>query len=354
MKNVVLYNYPADKVDLNIGYSDIEDPDLMKIVLSCSSPYPTGISKNDTVHAEIFLKKTMVEKNTLKKLAGGQLLPYVPGKTGKVLNDPARLIILIHGFSTRSKRINNYYYFAESMARHGIPCIFVNLPLHLNRTPEKEKSGDRLIYFDDVETLEFFHQSVVDIRKLLNILFMIASPLKIYICGISLGSMVSVVTMANEERIDKGIFLIGGGIWEEIHWKGVLKYVLKGNCTKKDATTWQDCHEIYSNFPRFLEIFKKIKNSSNLTFDMKNFPELKKAVTKFCFLCDPVAFAHRIDPARVLMINSKMDFYFTKRSTSSLWEALSRPRIVWLNSLHTSKILTSSSVINEIFGFIND
>jgi len=39
----------------------------------------------------------------------------------------------------------------------------------LNRTPPGEKSGERLIHNKDIETLLFFHQSVLDIKKGIDI-----------------------------------------------------------------------------------------------------------------------------------------------------------------------------------------
>lgn len=353
MKNVILYGYSPDKPGFNIEYKDSGDRDLARLVLSYDSPYSTGIKQNDTVIAEIFAKKETVEEYSHEAGKAEYPLSAISGKTGKIFKNPAGIIILVHGFSTSSGRTGNYYYFAKWMALHDTPCIFINLPFHLHRTPAGERSGERLIYYDDVETLEFFHQSVVDIKKLLDILDLISSPSGIYICGISLGSMVSVIIMALEKRIEKGVFLIGGGNWEEVHWKGVLRYILKGNCTKKAVTTRQDCHKIYKNFPCFLDVFKNIKDGPDITFSLEDYPELKETVSKYCFLCDPVAFAHRLDREKVLLINSKIDLYFSKRSTLQLWEAIGKPRIIWLNSMHSSKILTRDRIINEISDFIN-
>lgn len=204
-----------------------------------------------------------------------------------------------------------------------------------------------------METLKFFHQCVVDVKKLIDIVLEILPLKNIYICGISLGSMVSLITMANDNRISKGIFLFGGRNWEEIHWNGILKFILKGDCTHKGKNTREACRESYNNFPKFLSEFKKIKNK-RIEIDLKYFPDLKKAATKMCFLCDPLAFAHKISPEKVLMINSKFDFYFSQKSTEQLWKELGRPKIYWLNTLHSSKILTDENIIMKIKQFLLD
>lgn len=297
--------------------------------LTYRSPYHTGIEVNDRVYVRLFLN----EKVKFRKAAGHNI------------------IILIHGFSSKKKSTDNYYNFARKIISKDLSCAFINTPFHLNRTPAGEKSGKRMIYYDDIETLKFFHQCVVDIKRLIDILQEMMDLKNIYICGSSLGSMLALVTMANESRIDKGVFLLGGGNWEEIHWNGILRFVLKGDCTHKGGNVREECAKSYRDFPEFVSGFKKIKNQK-IDMDLKNLPGLKKTAPKMCFLCDPLAFAHKISPDKVLMINSRFDFYFNKKSTRQLWEELGRPKIYWLNTLHSSKILNNENTIARIRQFL--
>ena len=238
-----------------------------------------------------------------------------------------------------------------NLVNKNFNCAFINLPFHLNRTPGNELSGQRLTCYDDKEILLFFHQSVVDIRKLIDISLDLLPVKKIIICGISLGTMISVISMACDSRISKGIFLIGGGNWYEIHWKGLLRFVLKGNCNQEGFITKRKCSQHYRCFPDFLNDFKEIE-IKNLSWDLENYPELKQKTQKMCFLCDPVAFADRINPGNVIMINSKFDHLFSKKSTIKLWEALGKPQIYWFNRLHTSKMILNSRVFEKIYEFI--
>jgi hypothetical protein len=171
--------------------------------------------------------------------------------------------------------------------------------------------------------------------------------------------MISVIAMANDNRINKGVFLLGGGNWEEIHWKGISKFALKGNCIYEDEkyknmTRKQACREIYSCFPKFLEKFKE-KEYKKIKIDSEGLSDfdLKEVTTKMCFLCDPLAFAHKINPRNVLMINSKYDFFFNKKSTTALRKELGRPEICWLNNFHTTGIMADKKVIVKINNFLS-
>ena len=345
-----LYNYNKElKLTYTIKKARAETNFPHRYVLTYESAYKTGIKKNDKVYTELFLDNDFLNyniKNELKKS-----LENTPTNINKLQNTET-LIILTHGFSSRKDKLRNYYFLINKITQKNLNCAFINLPFHLNRTPTDEISGRRLLYFNDVGILEFFHQSVVDIRKLIDIILNIRPFKNIYICGLSLGGMISIISMVYDRRIKKGIFLITGGNWKEIHWDGMLKFFLKGNCLSDGIITRKKCNNFYNKFPKFLEELKKIP-LNELTNDLVDFPELKKATLKMCFLCDPLAFAHKINPENVLMINSKFDQYFTKESTTFLWEELGKPKIYWLNNLHTSKILTNPEVIKKITNFIS-
>ena len=345
-----LYNYDKElKLTYTLKKARAETNFFHRYILTYESAYKTGIKKNDKVYTELFLNNDFLNyniKNELKKS-----LDNTPTDMNKLQNTDT-LIIFIHGFSSRKDKLGNYYFLINKITQKNLNCAFINLPFHLNRTPTDETSGKRLLYFNDVKTLEFFHQSVVDVRKFIDIILNIRPFKNIYICGLSLGGMVSIISMVYDRRIKKGIFLITGGNWKEIHWDGMLKFFLKGNCISDGIITRKKCNDFYNKFPKFLEELKKIP-LNELTDDLGDFPELKKATLKMCFLCDPLAFAHKINPENVLMINSKFDQYFTTRSTTLLWEELGKPKIYWLNNLHTSKILTNPKVIKKITNFIS-
>lgn len=290
--------------------------------LTFKSPYASGCLENDSAFCRLI--------------------------TPQGLGRPLKLLIFLHGFSTSRKKMENYLYFIDRMARQGYTCAFLNLPYHLKRTPKGSKSGRELIYFDDEKTLRYFHQCVVDIKRLIDIMENFCLE-DINICGLSMGSMVSVLAMAHEPRIEKGILLIGGGNWKEIHWHGILRFILKGNCSDHGKTDKARCQDHYSLFPRFLE---ELKKSPPKPIDTDDPGQLGKYLSKKCFLCDPLAFAHRIGTERILMVNARFDVYFSKKSTLALWEQLGKPEIYWLRDFHSNRILTRKTVYQKIIQFL--
>lgn len=349
--------HPAEN---NPSYKNSYPKSTYEFDITFSSPYITGIKKNDTVTCRLFVNKKLfvntadfnqaeTTEDNGDKIIAFRKNPEAVKNYFNRLKHKSRLLIFIHGFSTSEKKIINYYRFAEKITDNNTLCLFVNLPFHLSRTPENESSGKRLVYYDDKETLSFFHQCVVDIRKSIDIAEELVAPAETDICGISLGAMVSVVAKALEARIRKAVLLLGGGYWEDIHWKGILRFVLKGNCADSGTINRNKCHEYYANYFDFLDSLKKEKNMTFLADSDINNPD-GGLCTKKCYLCDPLTFAHMINHEDVIMLNSNFDHFFTRKSTILLWKELGKPKIYWLNYPHFSSILSKP----KTYGIISD
>jgi hypothetical protein len=349
---MILYDYIKEDCAFTIIPLSLKDKinndSLLAYSLSFKSPYESASETNDNVYAELFLKKEFFnkipdEKNFYSKNSIEGYFRYY--------NKNIPLLIFLHGFSTKNEKLENYYKFINNILGLDISCLFINLPFHLNRKPEGESSGNRIIYFDDTDTLLFFHQCVVDIRKAIDIIENTISPKEINICGISLGSIVSVISMAIDKRINKGILVVGGGNWEEIHWGGISRFILKGNCAGSETITRKKCSIFYSNFTEFLEK-ARLLDPDNFIAEINNNENLKKLCTKKCYLCDPLLFANKINPQKVLMLNSRMDHYFSKKSSKMLWKELGKPEIHWFNYLHFSRILNKKLILKNIALFL--
>ena len=349
---MILYDYSKEDTEFKISPLDLKDKinndSLLAYSLSFKSPYGSNSEINDNVYAELFFKKEFFTKSPDEKSPGSKKSEE---EYFKYYNKNIPILIFLHGFSTKNEKLDNYYKFINNILGFGMSCLFINLPFHLNRKPSGETSGSRIIYFDDTDTLLFFHQCVVDIRKAIDIIEKTISPEEINICGISLGSIVSVISMAVDKRINKGVLLVGGGNWEEIHWGGISRFILKGNCAGSEIVSRKKCGIFYSNFPEFLEKAKSLDPGS-FTIEINDNENLKKLCTKKCYLCDPMLFAHKINPQKVLMLNSRMDHYFSKKSSRMLWEELGKPEIHWFNYLHFSGILNKKLILKNIALFL--
>ena len=242
----------------------------------------------------------------------------------------------------------------------------------------EHKARDK--YRHPLETLEFFDQSVKDIGKGIEVIEGLfknsqsfysqsffsrttgesakksgdsLTGIRFFICGLSLGGMVATIASAWEPRLEKSILAQCGGNWDEIYWNSALRIILRGTFIEKENIKRKTAKEFYSVQPVFLEKYKKIK-PLKIDAGLSEFIELSGYPQKTWFLSDPLTFAHMVNHERVLMINSKYDILFCRRSTELLWEELGKPPIIWLNGFHSSGVLRNKIIIKKIFDFIEE
>ncbi|MDD3819069.1 MAG: hypothetical protein PHG41_04480 [Actinomycetota bacterium] len=361
-------NYSKDSEENSMGNnsknrSENHIEDSVRYIIEFESPFKSGIDINDRVCAELFLpadKKSLLVKdkdsgkNTRTREANGtSKYPGTHAGSGEIVsnnNEALKIIILIHGYGCREGRRRNYNYFIKNAIKNNYAVLFLHLPYHLSRTPEGEKSGSRIKAFTQEETLNAYNQSVLDVRKLIDVcnrLFPVQPDY--FICGLSLGGIVAMITTAWEPLIKKAVFLQIGGNWNEIYYKSTLNLLYLANY--KGRSKKEELEQIYSEYPEFLEKYKKI-NPREIDLEMSNYPDLSRYSQRVWFLSDPLTFAHKINPDRVLMINSLHDIHFPKKSIELLHEELGRPRIYWTNDFHTTLILRQEGVLKTIFDFL--
>jgi len=342
-KNLLYWLEKDHKIDYEIAPVDIKPvplsfrkKNLKSFVLRYSSPFKTGIAENDRVYSELF----------------------IPGQ-----NDiSSNVIILLHGFTSKLHSLNNYYRFIGRAVEKNYSCLFINLPFHLHRTPHGENSGERLIQNEDIGTLNFFNQAVLDIKKgirIINKLFSEEREIKknpskqtnFSICGLSLGGMISVAAMAWENSIARGVLIQCGGNWDTIYWNSLVRVIMHGCFIDRQKIKREQAKEFYLPINEFIEKYSSL-NPEKIDPELSGYPELSSYRQKTWFLSDPLTFAHKINPENVIMINAKLDILFCRDSTIQLWNNLGKPQIYWLNGLHTSAVLNNKKVLKLIFDFL--
>ncbi len=336
-----------------------------KYIIEYESAIKTGVKENDRVYTEFYLP----DKTYFIQEKNEGMLQQFSGLTGDL-----KVVILIHGFTSKIENLQNYYYFIKEAVQNKYAVLFLHLPFHLNRTPAGEKSGQRLIKNKDIQTLEFFDQSVQDIEKAIAVIEKLFKgsqgsnssskaesikkggtflpAVRFFVCGLSLGGMIATIAAAWEPLLEKIILIQCGGNWDEIYWNSAIRIILRGTFIDKEKIKRKTAQEFYSVHPAFLKEYKRIK-PSQIDTGLSSYPELSAYHQKTWFLSDPLTFAHRINPEKVLMINSKHDFLFCRKSTELLWEELGMPQIIWLTGLHSSGILRNNTVLKKIFDFID-
>jgi hypothetical protein len=130
-------------------------------------------------------------------------------------------------------------------------------------------------------------------------------PDRIGIMGISFGAISGMLTMEVEPRIRSGVFILGGG-----NLPGIL------TSSTEPSIQW---------------IQKYLRDVEDLSDD-----ELLQEVSSVVGAVDPMNYADRLDPSRILMINAWYDAVIKRRHVKQLWEKASRPPLIFLPTGHYS------------------
>ncbi|MCM8800086.1 MAG: alpha/beta hydrolase, partial [Candidatus Omnitrophica bacterium] len=272
--------------------------------INFSSPFRTGNPKNDKVFLDCFLPSKLES-----------LLIILPG--------------LGEGFLQNAilKR------FAKKLAQNGRGVCILSLPYHNQRSSEDVRSGKLFLNLDAQETLDFFQQAVLDTERTIDF-FEDKFDLKDFsILGISLGSIIAIISMAKDKRINKAILLLCGGNFFKILWRGLLYFFAKKDCN------YRECRDN----------FKKLKQ-----YQLKNFTDIKNLkFPKECMYYEPLVFARLLRERKILMFNSLFDMLIPFNSARELWKELGRPKIYWFPTEHHSIFLFSPLILVKIKRFLN-
>jgi len=235
---------------------------------------------------------------------------YQPKTEGRL---PA--VVVLHGWGGiltggRSEAI------CKSFAERGMAAFLLVLPYHLERHAEGEHSGQGFISADPQRLVESGRQAVIDLRCVLD--WLVARPevdsQRLGVVGVSLGALMANVAMGVDNRLAAGVSILGGGDLAQVFWRNPLTLPWK----------WK--------MPR-----------AGLTESM-----LRESLRPI----EPLSFADRNRPRRVLMINGYYDVVIPRSSALKLWEALDKPPIIWANSGHASLFLVWDNVVETAFAFL--
>lgn len=250
--------------------------------------------------------------------------------------DPKGAVIFIHG--TGNKNFKPLQYYPNLLSQNGYTTLMPVLPYHFERTAENERSGSMLLKGDAVEIGQHFDQCVTDILTCADFLESLNFK-KINIMGMSFGGIIATISMAIDERFNKGAFIITGGNFEHITWHSVATKVLRISYEDEGSCSKDICAETHKKFNKAANEFTSLK-------DLDNFPP--------CFRYDPSLFAKFIPNENVIMINALFDAFIPKKSSNDLWERLNKPKKYSLPAGHlTSHILFKKFIANKCIEFFD-
>lgn len=203
-------------------------------------------------------------------------------------------------------------YLAQHLAQNGVPAVFIALPNYGLRREEGTRQGF-LHKSDPVAGFTAFRQSALDVIRSADFLRAMpeVDPERVGVVGVSLGAVVSALARGVDTRLGKTVLVIGGG---------------------DVATLLRDSPEVEGLLDEALQ---------KAGIDPARLATILAPV-------DPITFASRIRTEDVLMINARRDEIIPERCTLSLWEAMGRPRLEWMDcghygvALHILKVMNAS------------
>lgn len=229
---------------------------------------------------------------------------------------PRPAVILVHPIGqTKGDLLDHYMHrLAERFAEKGISCAFLTLPFHMERGLKRENNARHFIGPNADADVQALQQSSSDISTVFTWLSQLpgVDPHRIGVVGISLGAIVVHLAMGQDPRLTAGVALEGGGDLPNL-FRHSLEVTLHGHFSAAALEAGRD----------------KLR------------------------AVEPLAFASKNRPRRVLMLQAARDLYVPPHNATVLWEALGRPPIQWVDANHFSFLLAGASFADTATAYLN-
>jgi predicted esterase len=296
---MIPYNYPHVEPDFDLQLNQTARG-WLRYTVKFSVAKPTGYKENNVAYGE-----------------------YYQPRRGA--NWP--LAILVHGWGDRS--LLPCRMLARDLARKGIASFILFLVFHPRRMPDIVK--ERLPNLTPEEWFEGYQTSVIDIRQIIDWAGKNKDINKGHIAtiGISLGGIISAISMGVDERIGAGVILVAGGNYQGPAW---LRMTEPG----RSEAEYIRSQNIYTQYLHEVEE----KGVDNVIPANRS------------YLTDPMTFAVYLRQRPLLMLNARWDERIPKQSTIDLWEAGGKPEIKWYPATHASIWLLYPLLLRQIMNFL--
>jgi dienelactone hydrolase len=219
---------------------------------------------------------------------------------------PARFnLLVLHGIWRQDQEFEDRL--CREFARNQVSCALLTLPFHWSRSVPGAPSGAYFLSADPVWTSAAFRQAVIDARGLLGLLR--GRDVPVGILGFSLGGIVAHMLMAIEP-VELGVSAFAGGDTAGIVWDGILT-----------------------------QSYRRAMEARGVTLE---------SLASLWATGDPIRYARRQRPPRMLMLNARYDLCVPLRYTRALWAALGEPPIHWLPAGHITGFLFRGTIVAEV------
>lgn len=228
--------------------------------------------------------------------------------------------ILIHPLQRQKQSLMHRY--AHYLSARGISAAVLTLPYHGRRLPKDDVSVRHFVNSDTKEVVRAFKQSVADVRTVTDWLSTqdAVDSERLGAVGVSVGAIIVHLAMGQDARLKAGVASLGGGDIAE-------------NYRRSPFAQWK----------LVLRLFGISGDRGDIADgDLDLLAEV-----------DPLTYADRNLPRRVLMIQAARDVVIPPRSAEVLWEKLGRPPIQWVDTNHFAAIdLTGDSTARASVAYL--
>jgi esterase/lipase len=293
------YNYPGIEPDFDLQLNQTTNR-WLRYAVKFPVARPTGYKENNVAYGE-----------------------YYQPRRGA--NWP--LAILVHGWGDRS--VIPCRLLARNLSKKGMASFILYLVFHQRRMPDVIK--ERLPNLTPEEWFEGYQTSVIDIRQIVDWAGKNKDINKdhIAVIGISLGGIISAISMGVDKRVGAGVIIVAGGNYQGRAW-------LRRTAPDLSEAEYSQSQNLYN---RYLNEVAE-KGIENVTPSQKS------------YLTDPVTFATYLRQRPLLMLNAMWDERIPKQGTIDFWEACGKPEIQWYPATHPSIWLFYPLLLRQIMNFL--
>ena len=204
---------------------------------------------------------------------------------------------------------------AGFLSENGVTTAVLTLPYHGKRKGDVSTLG-AYVGYDADKNADSFQQAASDVSTVLT--WLQTQPgvdkNKIGVAGFSLGAIITHLAMGQDERISAGVAIVGSGDLADLYERSALSRLYR------------------------------LTHRPPVNFRPTPFRSLSPA--------DPLTFAGKNRPRRVLMVQAARDFVILPSDANELWEALGRPPLRWIDTNHVGSGLGEKSLARAALFYV--